>query len=104
MVENNSIPQGDSGGSAEGQHEDEGSDFKASRTGSVAEGIEAEKPQTLHTSACITCKTHSGMVDKEEVKNIKENISEDAPKVEYISINQTQEYFAIATKVGFEII
>jgi hypothetical protein len=31
-------------------------------------------------------------------------IQPDAPRVEYISINQTQEYFAIATKVGFEII
>ena len=54
------------------------------------------------TSSCVTCKTTDGVVDREQVKTIKAQI--DAPPVQYISINQTQEYFAVATKVGFEII
>ena len=45
------------------------------------------------------------MVSKEEVKKMTEkNIPLDAPKVNRISTNQSQEFFAIGTAQGFEII
>ena len=49
--------------------------------------------------------TENGLVNKEKVRQIMEaNIAPDAPAVRSISSNQSQEYFAVATQTGFEII
>lgn len=57
------------------------------------------------TSARQVIPTEKGLVPKEEVKRImQQNIAPDAPAVKMISSNQTQEYFAVATQTGFEII
>ncbi len=45
------------------------------------------------------------MVNKEEVKKLTaENVPSDAPFVRTITTNQSQEFFAVATTQGFEII
>jgi hypothetical protein len=45
------------------------------------------------------------MVSKEAVKKLTaETIPPDAPPVRFISTNQSQEFFAVATTQGFEII
>ena len=44
-------------------------------------------------------------MNKEAVRQIMQaNIPPDAPAVKMISSNQSQEYFAVATQTGFEII
>ena len=44
-------------------------------------------------------------MNKEAVRAIMQaNIPENAPSVKMISTNQSQEYFAVATGTGFEII
>ncbi len=49
--------------------------------------------------------TENGLVNKEKVREIMDaNIAPDAPAVRSISSNQSQEYFAVATQTGFEII
>lgn len=49
--------------------------------------------------------TEKGLVNKEAVRAVmQENIPPDAPAIKMISSNQSQEYFAVATQVGFEII
>ena len=53
----------------------------------------------------VVIKTKEGLVPVEEVKNITSKaIAADAPLVKMISSNQSQEYFAVATTQGFEII
>lgn len=45
------------------------------------------------------------MVNKEEVKKLTaENVPSDSPFVRTITTNQSQEFFAVATSQGFEII
>lgn len=62
-------------------------------------------PQNTATSARQVIQTENGLVNKEAVKEImRANIPPDAPAVKMISTNQSQEYFAVATQTGFEII
>jgi hypothetical protein len=50
-------------------------------------------------------KTKEGTVPADEVKLIaQQNIAADAHLIKMISSNQSQEYFAVATTQGFEII
>ena len=62
-------------------------------------------PQNSQTSAREVIETENGLVNKDVVRRImQQNIPPDAPAVKMISSNQTQEYFAVATQTGFEII
>ena len=47
-------------------------------------------------------KTNKGKVESSDIRRQVENLSE--PKINHITCNQTQEYFAVATEIGFEII
>jgi hypothetical protein len=63
-------------------------------------------PKTEALQTCgVRLKTKDGMVDMTEVQKIgQKQIASDAPLVKMISSNQSQEYFAVATTQGFEII
>lgn len=62
-------------------------------------------PQNAHTSTRKVIQTEKGLVNKEAVREVMQaNIPPDAPAVKMISANQSQEYFAVATQTGFEII
>jgi hypothetical protein len=53
----------------------------------------------------VRLKTVDGQINNEEVAKIAaRQIQSDAPLVKMISSNQSQEYFAVATTQGFEII
>ena len=72
---------------------------------SGAQAQEGSMPQNLLTSSRQVIQTTNGLVNKEAVRQIMtENIAPDAPTVKMISSNQSQEYFAVATQTGFEII
>ena len=47
-------------------------------------------------------KTSNGKVDSSDVK--KNFNMQDEPTINHITYNQSQEYFAVATNIGFEII
>jgi hypothetical protein len=63
-------------------------------------------PKTEALNSCgVKLKTKDGMVDMDAVQKIAhKQIASDAPLVKMISSNQSQEYFAVATTQGFEII
>ena len=62
-------------------------------------------PSNTLTSQRQVLPTEKGLVNKEAVRQIMQaNIAADAPTVKMISTNQSQEYFAIGTQTGFEII
>ena len=62
-------------------------------------------PQNATTSSKQVIETEKGLVNHEAVAAIKlANIPPDAPPIKSISSNQSQEYFAVATQQGFEII
>lgn len=62
-------------------------------------------PLNQLTSSRLVCQTENGLVSKEAVRKLMQaNIAADAPTVKMISANQSQEYFAVATQTGFEII
>ncbi len=62
-------------------------------------------PQNSSTSARQVMDTEQGLVNKDAVQAMRQaHISPDAPLIKNISSNQSQEYFAVATQTGFEII
>ena len=66
---------------------------------------EGQAPTNTQTSSREVVQTTKGLVPKEAVRTIMQaNIPPDAPAVKMISSNQSQEYFAVATQTGFEII
>lgn len=66
----------------------------------------ADAPKTEALQSCgVRLKTIDGQINNEEVAKIAaKQIQSDAPLVKMISSNQSQEYFAVATTQGFEII
>ena len=61
--------------------------------------------EALQTSQRFQVQTEKGLVNKEQVNVLKQqNFTLDAPAINYISANQSHEYFAVGTKTGFEII
>jgi hypothetical protein len=78
------------------------SQFKLSES---QETKQAEATPASTTSSKIILKTEKGMVNKEAVKKLTlATIPQSAPKVNRITTNQSQEFFAVATSQGFEII
>lgn len=63
-------------------------------------------PMTQNLQTCgVKLKTTDGMVDINQVQQIaSKQVAYDAPLIKMISSNQSQEYFAVATTQGFEII
>jgi hypothetical protein len=67
--------------------------------------VAGQMPQNQLTSSRKVIRTENGLVNKDAVRSImNDNIPPDAPAVKMISSNQSQEYFAVATQTGFEII
>ena len=62
-------------------------------------------PLNQMTSAREIIQTESGLVSKDRVQQLQQqHLAPDAPTIKNISTNQSQEYFALATNTGFEII
>jgi hypothetical protein len=61
-----------------------------------------ERPEKNMDEGRTVKKTNNGKVDSSDVK--KNFPMQDEPHINHITYNQTQEYFAVATNIGFEII
>ena len=69
---------------------------------SMTQKASTDKRSSLCEDFKLMKRTNKGKVDSSEMKKMINLASE--PHINQISCNQTQEYFAVATNVGFEII
>lgn len=69
--------------------------------------MQSAKVTESSTSGRVFVKTEKGVLDKQEISKLKQIHNtelEKAPVINSIVVNQSQEYFAVATDTGFEII
>ena len=67
--------------------------------------VQMGMPLNSQTSAREVIQTDQGLISKDRVRAMQQqHLAPDAPTIKNISTNQSQEYFALATQTGFEII
>jgi len=75
--------------------------------GQNSKQMQSAKVTESSTSGRVFVKTEKGVLDKQEISKLKQIHNtelEKAPVINSIVVNQSQEYFAVATDTGFEII